>query len=98
MTARKKYYAEGGPLDDLDLPRHPRGIIGAMLANKLLSAGWTEVDHPTGTFWREPWQADGDAVTFLYTLEAANAVLDAGGKWGGPITVRIDAAGTGPAA
>jgi len=70
----KKYNESGDPLSDL--PRHPRGIIGAMLANKLLTAGWTEVEHPTGTFWREPWQADGDAVTFLYTLEAANAVLD----------------------
>jgi hypothetical protein len=29
-----------------------------------------------GSFWRGPWQKDGDTLTFLYTLEAANAAQD----------------------
>lgn len=35
-----KYDETSDPLSDL--PQHPRGIIGAMMANRLLDAGWHE--------------------------------------------------------
>ncbi len=66
----KKYDETSDPLSDL--PQHPRGIIGAMCANRLLGAGWQEYDHPHpafGTLWMTPG-ATTDACS-LFDLETA---------------------------
>ena len=47
-----KYDETSDPLSDL--PQHPRGIIGAMIANKLLAAGWKEVERDGQTLWEVP--------------------------------------------
>jgi len=64
----KKYDERSDPLSDL--PQHPRGIIGAMLANRLLSAGWQEYDHPMlGVLWMPPGHTRD--LCKLFDLETA---------------------------
>ena len=59
MSEELKLYGQGNP--------HPRGIIGEMLANDLLKAGWRETEQPMHSerYWMSP---DGSMIC---TLEQA---------------------------
>lgn len=62
----RRYDETGDPF--AELPKHPRGIIGAMMANRLKDAGWLEAKRTTNTE-AELWGRLGDDGA--YDLEGA---------------------------
>jgi len=51
-------YNEGGFRDTR--PKHPRGMIGAMIANELIKAGWEEQIKETWVGEDRLWVKDGE--------------------------------------